>query len=173
MTDYWQYSFPPFFTIQPNDETRRLQMDAWCAIIMDHCRKNKIYDLNISESLGQAPFRNDEINRSLTEESLHTILEEIVNRGRAEWINVDDTKQCLIYWLKVEEWADVIKKWVEDKALNGTMCTLYEITGDEDRCSPQLLGLDERILIKALKYMEKEGKAVLVEMDDSFGVKFL
>lgn len=174
MSDYWQYDFPPFFTIQPNDETRRLQMDVWCAIIMDYCRRNKLYELNISESLGRPPFRNDKIGRNLTEESLRIILDEMVKRGRAEWLNVDgQTKQCLIYWLRIDEWADIIKQWVEDKGLNGTMCTLYEITQDEDRSDQQLFALDERILMKALRFLEKDGKAVLVHIDDSYGVKFL
>ncbi|KAF7488127.1 Vacuolar protein-sorting-associated protein 25 [Sarcoptes scabiei] len=173
MSDYWQYNFPPFFTIQPNDETRKLQMDAWCAIIMDHCRKNKIYELNISESLNAPPFRNDSIDRCLTEESLKSILDAIAERGRLEWIDVDGVKQCLIYWYKIEEWANIISKWVEERALNGTMCTLYEINGDDDRSSPELLGLDDRILLKALKHLEREGKAAVVEIDDSFGVKFL
>ncbi len=30
----WQFSFPPFFTLQPNEDTRRKQTDAWCQHVL-------------------------------------------------------------------------------------------------------------------------------------------
>ena len=186
MSDYWQYSFPPFFTIQPNTETRRLQMDAWCEIILDYCRRKRIFTLNIGDSLMKAPFRNDSISRNLTEESLIAILNEMAKRGRIEWIRsesgdgkkkqaadqIDSNHSCLVYWLKPEEWATTVQQWVDAKAVSNTVCTFYEITSD-DRSDPALKGLDERILLKALHLLEDKGKATVMKLDDSYGVKFL
>lgn len=187
MTDFWQYNFPPFFTIQPNDETRRLQMDAWCDLILDHCRRNRIFSLNIGECLTRAPFRNDSISRSLSEESLVTILADMVKRGRAEWVRSEsesrtskkkdkdengENSNCLIYWLKPDEWAKVVQKSVDSKALSGTICTFYELTED-DRADEVLRGLDERILLKALRVLEQQAKCTVMKMDNSYGVKFV
>ena len=186
MSDYWQYSFPPFFTIQPNTETRRLQMDAWTEIILDYCRRNRIFSLNIGDCLTKAPFRNDAISRSLTEESLLTILQEMAKRGRIEWVRPEGTsekknkntdggnrqQECLVFWLKPDEWASTVEKWVDAKSMANTICTFYEITDDE-RADSSLKGLDERILLKALKILEDKGKATIMKMDNSYGVKFL
>ena len=30
----WQHSFPPFYTLQPHQETRRKQLDAWRSIVL-------------------------------------------------------------------------------------------------------------------------------------------
>ena len=30
----WQHSFPPFFTLQPHQETQRKQLDAWQTIVL-------------------------------------------------------------------------------------------------------------------------------------------
>lgn len=185
MSDYWQYSFPPFFTIQPNTETMRLQMDAWTEIILDYCKRERIFSLNIGDCLRKAPFRNDAINRSLTEESLVTILFEMAKRGRIEWVRPERTEkkhknadsssheqECLVYWMKPEEWAAKVEKWVNANSVSNSICTFYEITSDE-RADPSLRGLDERVLLKALKILEDKGKAVIMKEDNSYGVKFL
>ena len=32
----WQYSFPPFFSIQPNLDTRGKQIDAWKNLVLSY-----------------------------------------------------------------------------------------------------------------------------------------
>lgn len=184
MANSWHYDFPPFFTLQPNDDTRRIQLDAWCDIILTHCAHNKLYTLNISEVIKQPPFVNNKIDRRLSTTTMMAILKDMQNNGRIEWIRADrgkdkkakessgDTDEpttCLVYWLKPDEWAQTISKWVEARGATGSMCTLYEITND----TGDLNGLDERILVKALQVLQKQQKAVLVKMDNSYGVKFL
>lgn len=182
MSDYWQYNFPPFFTIQPNEDTRRLQLEAWNEIVLDHCRRHRIFVLNTSEVLQVAPFKNDSINRRLSAQALETILKYMASKGRIDWIKdeltvskVANTSKsiCLVYWRKPEEWASIILKWVDSKALKGTICTLNDITGDEQSSSPDLLGLEEKILMKALFALEQQGRAAIIKVDGSFGVKFL
>ena len=194
MSDFWQYQFPPFFTIQPNIETRRLQLDAWNEIILDHCRRNRIFVLNVGNALTRPPFRNDSIDRALNEEALFTILTDMEKRGRIEWIhsdaasNSESTKSklskakvehsdqkansCLVYWNKPEEWAATIRRWVDANGLVGSVCTFYEIT-DDDRADAALKKLDERMLLRACQLLEREGRASVMKMDNSYGVKFL
>src|SRR5699024_6341661 len=84
---------------------------------------------------------------------------------------MDSNSSCLVYWLKPEEWASTVEQWVEAKAISGTICTFYEITED-DRSDATLKGLDERILLKALRILEEKGKATVMQLDNSYGVKF-
>ena len=33
----WQYSFPPFFTLQPHKDTRDKQIEAWRHLVLNYC----------------------------------------------------------------------------------------------------------------------------------------
>ena len=34
----WQYSFPPFFTLQPHKDTRDKQIEAWRHLVLNYCQ---------------------------------------------------------------------------------------------------------------------------------------
>lgn len=59
----WQYSFPPFFTIQPNSDTRQKQLEAWCELVLDYYKSQKSYILDINEAYDKPLFFNQEIKR--------------------------------------------------------------------------------------------------------------
>jgi ESCRT-II complex subunit VPS25 len=41
----WQHSFPPFYTLQPHQETQRKQIDAWRSVVLGMCKTvRKLYD---------------------------------------------------------------------------------------------------------------------------------
>ena len=61
----WQYDFPPFFTIQPNTDTRRKQLDAWCDLVLAYHRTTKSYLLDVNEALSSPLFYNSKINSIL------------------------------------------------------------------------------------------------------------
>ncbi len=42
------YSFPPMFTLQPNQATRAAQMDKWSALIQAYCAHHGIFRLALS-----------------------------------------------------------------------------------------------------------------------------
>ncbi len=66
----WQYEFPPFFTLQPNSDTRSKQLEAWCGLILAYYRASKTYVMDLTEVSQSSPlFCNSKINRILT----HTI----------------------------------------------------------------------------------------------------
>ncbi len=60
----WQYHFPPFFTVQPNSDTRAKQVDAWCQLVLGYHRATKAYILDVSEAQSSL-FCNEKINRIL------------------------------------------------------------------------------------------------------------
>ena len=51
--------------MQPNLDTRKKQVDAWCALILDFHRHHKKYTLDVAESQSSPLFYNKEIDRIL------------------------------------------------------------------------------------------------------------
>lgn len=83
----WQFDFPPFFTLQPNEETRRKQMDAWCQLVLSYFQSKKQINLDVS-SLTTAHkdlFSNPKINRKANSQLIQAILDELHRRGNLEW----------------------------------------------------------------------------------------
>ena len=46
----WQHSFPPFFTLQPHQETQRKQLDAWQTIVLGKFEISKPYRIRFPTS---------------------------------------------------------------------------------------------------------------------------
>ena len=61
----WQYEFPPFFTVQPNTDTRSKQLDAWCDLVLSYHRATKSYLLDVNEAQSSPLFYNSKINSIL------------------------------------------------------------------------------------------------------------
>ena len=59
----WQYSFPPFFTLQSHDETREKQLDQWVTLVLQYCQINKTTQLNLNEIRNTDLFQNQKIER--------------------------------------------------------------------------------------------------------------
>jgi ESCRT-II complex subunit VPS25 len=45
-------------------------------------------------------------------EFLRELVESMVEAGQAEWAMKGTKVQALLYWLKPEEWANMISNWV-------------------------------------------------------------
>ena len=58
----WQYKFPPFFTIQPNRDTRHKQLDAWCDLVLKYHKMKKSYVFDVNEAYDSPLFNNKAIN---------------------------------------------------------------------------------------------------------------
>ena len=61
----WQYSFPPFFTLQPHAETRAKQLSAWRSLVLDYCQHGGIAAVDVADLARSPLFRNDAIGRRL------------------------------------------------------------------------------------------------------------
>lgn len=83
----WQYDFPPFFTLQPNEETRRKQMDAWCQLVLSYFQNKKETNLDVSSlsTTHKDLFCNSKINRKANSQLIEAILNELYRRGNLEW----------------------------------------------------------------------------------------
>jgi ESCRT-II complex subunit VPS25 len=187
----WQYSFPPFFTLQPNEDTRKKQLDAWCDLILAYCKQNRLYGLDLHEAQNSDLFFNRKIDRKCSLEFVSEIIEELVRRSQAEWTasssNEKGTKsnsssslllknrKCMILWHTLDEWAKLIYDYVNRNSLQNTVCTFYELSESSDTKREEFHKLDKEILRRALLVLQNQRKAELIQLDDvncEYGVKF-
>lgn len=156
------YSFPPFFTLQPNTATRNAQFDKWSSFILSYCRHHRIWRLSIIDALDTPLFHNSELRKRLSLNDAREIVDWMTRAGgseRAEWIGREGEKTIAwIYWRRPEEWAEVLSDWVntllsfrvggteltwlqiEETGQKNTVLTLYELTeGDTTLSAGELL----------------------------------
>ncbi|KIV98696.1 uncharacterized protein PV09_09524 [Verruconis gallopava] len=168
------YSFPPFFTLQPNPLTRSSQLASWETLILTYCRHHRIFQLSIVESFNTPLFTNASINRKLAIPDIRAVLEYMASSeggNRAEW--TDKTKsRAWVWWRKPEEWADVIYQWIEGTGQKGSVLTVYELSQGDSTRGSDLHDLDPEVMNKSLAVLVKRGKAQIFGEGEAKGVKF-
>jgi ESCRT-II complex subunit VPS25 len=167
----WQYNFPPFFTLQPNLDTRRKQVDAWTSLILAYCRHHRKYTLDVAEALTSPLFNNTTIGRKLSPDTVYILLDDLQKKGHVEWTD-KSRRQCLVMWRTPQEWAQLIYRWAADNGMLNTVCTLYELANGDDTVKEEFHGLDSWLLMRALKVLEQQKKAEVISLSGSEGVKF-
>jgi len=177
------YSFPPFFTKQPNALTWAHQSEQWIALILSYWRFHRLYSLNFgSETCEKDIFRNSAIERKLDLSTLHLLVEKMVERGQAEYFPRTNPKSlptgAYIYWRRPEDWSNLIYTWVKSKGLENTVMTVYELTAGNDQAdSIDFRHLPDPLVRKALEVLIRAGKAQLLRGtgggEDGEGVKFI
>ncbi|KAF5833980.1 ESCRT-II complex subunit-domain-containing protein [Dunaliella salina] len=165
------WSYPPYFTLQPVKDTRERQSGLWGQLILDYCRKHKIYVINTGAEF--PPFHNPAINRRLQHSAIIAFLDDLVSQGNAEWLD-KHKRQCLVLWRKVSDWADTIYNFVRTYGLTDSVMVVDDLSSGDDVAGTDLAGLDRTLLLRALKLLESRGKARLFKGDtpEEEGVKF-
>src|SRR5256885_13006929 len=107
----WEYNFPPFFTIQPNEDTRNKQLDAWKSLLVGYCTFHRIYQLDVADCSTHPLFYNKDLGRGLSRESFFAILNHLQSQGVVEWTDVNKTR-FLIHWKSISHWAKSIYDYV-------------------------------------------------------------
>ncbi|PMD55661.1 ESCRT-II complex, vps25 subunit [Hyaloscypha bicolor E] len=174
------YSFPPFFTRQPNTSTHHAQLQKWSSLVQAYCRHHRLFKLSLTDSLDSDLFHNKKIGKRLGREDAREVVEFMRKEGRAEWVVDDKGKtrgageggEFWVWWRNVEEWAGLIAEWVDETAQKNTVLTLYELTESEATLSQEFHGMDPELLQKALSVLVKRGKAQVFGQEDQQGVKF-
>ena len=165
----WQHSFPPFYTLQPNLESRKKQIEAWRTIVLDYCQKRGLTSLDLREAANSDLFNNTSIHRRLSDEGLKAVFKELEVKGNLEWTDKSQTR-CNIYWRSPDEWGTLIYNFIKQNGQTNTVCTLYELTEGPDAVGQPFYGLDEAVLVKSLKTLEIQKKAEIFPNNE--GVKF-
>ena len=115
------YSFPPFFTPQPNSSTRHSQLQKWSSLIQAWCRHHRMYKLSLIDAVDTPLFHNTALHKRISLADARAILEwmalsedDAAGGGgkRAEWIAGTGKTVAWIWWKRPEEWAEVVLDWV-------------------------------------------------------------
>jgi ESCRT-II complex subunit VPS25 len=186
------HGYPPYFTLQPVEETRRKQLELWRALILDYCRAQRLF-LIPAGGAGFPPFANAAIDRRLSHEARLAVLEDLVRAGGGAWL--DERRppggllalgrdapppggggRVLVLWRSVEEWAEEVAAAAAAAGLRGSVATLEELLAP----GPPLggtpaEGLPCELLLRALRALERRGRAKLFEggAAGEVGVKFV
>jgi len=166
------YSLAPLYSVQTVLETREKQSKMWTHIILKYCQQNRIFVFNVANE-EQKLFWNRTINRKLDRQGIVFFLEDMIARDLAEWTDRKTKETIFIYWKTPAEWADKIQKWVDDNGLANTVCTFFELLEGETGEGSEFFGMDKECFKKALKVLEKRGRAEMFSSGDNEGVKFL
>jgi ESCRT-II complex subunit VPS25 len=185
------HGYPPYFTLQPVVETRRKQLELWRALVLDYCRAQRLFIIPAGGA-GFPPFANAAIDRRLSHEARLAVLEDLVRAGGGAWL--DERRppggllalgraappggggRVLVLWRSVEEWAEEVAAAAAAAGLRGSVATLEELLAP----GPPLggtpaEGLEHELLLRALRALERRGRAKLFEggAAGEVGVKFV
>lgn len=157
------------YSIQQHDKTRELQLSTWADLILKYHRHHQQAVINVNDET--VLFTNDTLKRTLSIEGKLLILEQLQSSGNAAPVD-KKRQQWEIYWHPLEEWAGIIHRWATANGLTNTVCTLFELTNGENSIGEEFHGLDQAVLVKALRVLEGQQKCELINFDDNEGVKF-
>ncbi|KAJ6017655.1 hypothetical protein N7451_001034, partial [Penicillium sp. IBT 35674x] len=178
------YNFPPFFTPQPNTNTRQAQLEKWSLLIQAWCKHHRQYRLSLVEAVDSPLFHNVALRKRLDLREARAVLDWMVKSEeeggggqRAEWIDSSAGSQgpksvAWIWWRRPEEWADILVDWVEGTGQRGAVLTVYELIQGEATASQEFHGMDNEVMLKALSILSKRGKAQVFGSEGQEGVKF-
>ncbi|WVQ75785.1 hypothetical protein IAR50_005418 [Cryptococcus sp. DSM 104548] len=159
------WSFPPFFTLQPNPQTLAHQLVLWRRLLLDWARHERVFEVNVDSAdkdlLGV--FENKSIGRRLLPPSVRTLISELAKNGEAAADPPKQETHYLIYWRKPEEWGDIIYHWVMENGLNASIMTFWEITDGDLSHTTEFRELPTPILRKALESLVKRSRAQILE----------
>ncbi|KAL7737879.1 hypothetical protein ACLKA6_006254 [Drosophila palustris] len=166
----WEYTFPPFFTLQPHEETRQQQLKVWSDLFLKYLKHTNQFTLGVNDQ-NLPLFCNESIKRRLSPELILLILEQLQGSGHAAPLD-KRRQEWQVYWYTLEEYGNMVYDWIQETGQTNSVCTLYEIASGESTTQLDFHGVDESVLLKALRVLEEKGKCELIEMDGSHGVKF-
>lgn len=114
----WQYNFPPFFTLQPNEETRKKQQNAWCQLVLDYFKHHNKVNISVT-SLSDASdplFHNKSIQRSAKPELIESVLHELYLRQNLEWTDKYVTYISILVFIDIC-WSTMYFLWYSARSI--------------------------------------------------------
>jgi ESCRT-II complex subunit VPS25 len=117
--------FPPFYTLQPNLDTRSKQLQLWRNHILNYSKENKKFLLDYSL------FTNPRINRSCNKEFIKIIIQELINSK--DLYQVGNGGKVLVLNYSFKEWGEKVYSFVRESGQIGDVLTWFEIINTENQ----------------------------------------
>lgn len=168
------FHFPPFFTLQPVQETREKQLAIWTELVMGWCNHHKVKTLTVGDPALNPLFRNATIDRQLDGEGVKAVLDAVQAAKYGQWED-DARSRFSISPVSYAMLASAIYAYAERYNLIDNVATVEELSAGDETSGEIFHGLSPTLIEGALKSLEAGGRAVLVPGDSAseLGVKFL
>jgi len=168
------YNFPPFFTLQPNVNTRRQQLSAWCALLLAYTKHHRIWVLDLQEAGSSPLFHNAAKQRRLSLEGIYEVATKLAEAGQAEWVGGNSARgRLFVWWRSPAEWAALVVAHVQARGLQGQVCTVYELREGEDTVGAPFHLMAPAAFARVLETLEAQGQArAFATQGGDQGVKF-
>jgi ESCRT-II complex subunit VPS25 len=170
------WSFPPFFTVQPNEATAAAQRDAWASLVVSWCAAHKTA---LIPALRDWPlWENRALARRLPDDGVRAVADALVASGRAEWADGAGRASLRVRWKSTEEWAALILAHADRTGLvGGDYVTVAELASGDAGFGSDFAGLEPATLLQALEVLAARGNAELARsaagLTEEVGVKFI
>ncbi|KAL3313725.1 Vacuolar protein-sorting-associated protein 25 [Cichlidogyrus casuarinus] len=109
------------------------------------------------------------IERKASKELVIAVLDELHRRGNLTWTNKTHTEGKFA-WKTPEEWAKIIADWAISTGQGNNVFTIFELISGDETVDEPFHGLDHEVFITALRCLERQDRAKLMNNND--GVKF-
>jgi ESCRT-II complex subunit VPS25 len=165
------WSFPPLFTLQPNQQTRDAQLAEWQKIVSAFCESSRPRVEVIS--LDDCPvWENRDLGRRLPPDGARAVADFMIRSRRAAF-EVGSTTMLRVMWRSDDEWATLLHAFADR---NGHVGGNVLLVGDlRAMVQEDFSGLEARTIVSALRKLAAQGRAQLSESadgDDYVGVIF-
>lgn len=117
----------PWMYVKPNLDTQLSSwLDSWENLILQYARILKIHVVNITETKNVYPFTNTNNGKSLAEDNLKLIIDDMATKNLAKWL---DSNHILvrIYYKTDFEWSEIIMEFMMKSGRAVEVITIYEM----------------------------------------------
>ncbi|KXS20920.1 ESCRT-II complex, vps25 subunit [Gonapodya prolifera JEL478] len=173
------HDFPPFFTLQPNPESRARQIQLWSELITRYCEDKQNLYIEPQEWLVRGElFSNEKIKRSVSPQLLNAIFDELARQGRLEWVDSTPSSsspagaanraRAVIWYRTPDEWAVKMHEWCRATSKVGQVCTLGDFKESE-----AFQPLDSFAALRCYEAAKRLGRADYFVRGGEAAVKFM
>ena len=116
---------------------------------------------------------NQSINRKLTNEALHVVVDYMISNGTAEYVTKLKDK-IYIHYTSIQEYAGAIYQWAKDMGKMNQAEAIIDLVENEENKKYIFYGSPPELILKACRALEREKKAEVFcsEKSKEYGVKF-
>jgi len=157
-------NFPPLYTLQPNQTSRRKQLGFWRDIL--------IYRNVFIFSVHAEIFKNPAISRTLDPKAVCELCNFLISENLGEWTTINE--KFLFYRSPLVVWGEKLVYWINESGRANTVETLYSL-GHEWHPQDDSITLPIELVYRICKHLEKQNKCEVLGTETAFelvGVKF-
>jgi ESCRT-II complex subunit VPS25 len=118
-------------SIQVVEQTRAKQMEMWTQLVVSYAKHHRLSVFGVTDDVATELWGNAAIKRRLPVEGIRMVLNELVGKGMASWVQPSQST-CVVSWRRFDEWAEALTSWARSAGKVPGVCTLAELRSKND-----------------------------------------